>query len=382
MKMRRRTNPTVATIVVLMATAIAGTPRLSAGEPAAVEQLRINQLQFIGTHNSYHVRDPAKPNKNFPDWSYSHAPLDVQLERGVRSFELDLQYRNGEFQVFHVAKLDEGSTCRTLKEGLETIRRWADAHSRHLPISILFELKQEGPMLDPTVKTPDAAALDQLDRVLLSVFPRDRTITPDDVRGSAATLRDAVQKSGWPTLESARGKVFYILHDERKERDLYTHDHPSLKGRVMFVRSDESRDDAATLVMDDPRGREHSAPGEGRLFHPHAGRLGPADEGAATGRSAHGRPRQRSPDREHRLPARRSTGSDGIRRRVQANRRPRRSGSCRSGPGQSGEWAGDAARAGARPVNESPNVPRPSLRSDRPKSSPTTIILLPTFDRF
>jgi hypothetical protein len=229
---------------------------LSAGEPAGVEQVRINQLQFIGTHNSYHVRDPARPNKNFPDWSYSHAPLDVQLERGVRSFELDLQYRKGEFFVFHVALLDEGSTCRTLKEGLETVRKWSDAHPRHLPISFLFELKQEGPALDRTIKVPDAAALDQLDGILRSVFPPDRTITPDDVRGSAPTLREAVQKSGWPTLEAARGKVFHILHDEKKERALYTHDHPSLRGRVMFVRSDESREDAATLVMDNPRDPE------------------------------------------------------------------------------------------------------------------------------
>lgn len=66
-------------------------------------------------------------------------------------------------------------------------------------------------------------------------------------------MREAVQKSGWPTLEAARGKVFYILHDEKRERDLYTRDHPSLRGRVMFVRSDESREDAATLVMDNPR---------------------------------------------------------------------------------------------------------------------------------
>ncbi len=121
----RRANRTVAALVLLLFGALVGRAELSAAEPAAVEQLRINQLQFIGTHNSYHVRDPAKPNKSFPDWSYSHAPLDLQLERGVRSFELDLQYRNGEFQVFHVAKLDEGSTCRTLKEGLETVRRWS-----------------------------------------------------------------------------------------------------------------------------------------------------------------------------------------------------------------------------------------------------------------
>jgi calcium-dependent phosphoinositide phospholipase C len=246
----RWVNRVAVTTVLVVAS---GDPSAQADQAADVEHARINQLQFIGTHNSYHVRDPAKPNRNFPDWSYSHAPLDVQLEHGVRSFELDLQYRNGEFFVFHVAKLDEGSNCRSLKEGLETARRRADAHPRHLPISFLFELKQEGPALDRTIKIPDAAALDQLDGVLRSVFPPERTITPDDVRGSAATLRDAVQKSGWPTLEAARGKVFYILHDEKKERELYTRDHPSLRGRVMFVRSDESRDDAATFVMDDPR---------------------------------------------------------------------------------------------------------------------------------
>jgi hypothetical protein len=111
----RAVNRVALVVVVVWAAHVLSLP---AGEPSDVEQVRINQLQFIGTHNSYHVRDPAKPNKNFPDWNYSHAPLDVELERGVRSFELDLQYRKGEFQVFHVATLDEGSTCRTLKEGL------------------------------------------------------------------------------------------------------------------------------------------------------------------------------------------------------------------------------------------------------------------------
>jgi hypothetical protein len=61
----------LATVVLLAASVLS-----LAREPADVEQVRLNQLQFVGTHNSYHVRDPAKPNKNFPDWNYSHAPLD------------------------------------------------------------------------------------------------------------------------------------------------------------------------------------------------------------------------------------------------------------------------------------------------------------------
>ncbi|HEV3137308.1 MAG TPA: Ca2+-dependent phosphoinositide-specific phospholipase C, partial [Pirellulales bacterium] len=87
---------------------------LAADGLESVEDLRINQLQFIGTHNSYHVRAPSKSGREVREWNYSHAPLDVQLDRGVRSFELDLHDRDGVFEVFHVPILDEGTTCRKL----------------------------------------------------------------------------------------------------------------------------------------------------------------------------------------------------------------------------------------------------------------------------
>jgi hypothetical protein len=54
-------------------------------------------------------------------------------------------------------------------------------------------------------------------------------------------------------LDDCRGKVLFILHDNEAKRDLYTDGHPSLRGRVMFVRSDETRDDGAALVLDNPR---------------------------------------------------------------------------------------------------------------------------------
>ena len=215
--------------------------------------MRINQLQFIGTHNSYHVR--LKPSR-FASLNYSHAPLDVQLDRGVRSVELDLHDRAGTFEVCHIVKIDEGSTCRRLSDGLETVRKWSDAHPGHLPISFLFELKKDGVSFDPRIRPFDASSLDRLDDLLQSVFPASRCLRPDDVRRGAATLREAVEKHGWPTLAVSRGKVFFILHDNGPLRDAYVKGHPSLRGRVMFVRSDESRDDAATLVLDDPRDPE------------------------------------------------------------------------------------------------------------------------------
>jgi len=240
----------IATAIVC---AIACDPCARAASPNDIEELRINQLQFIGTHNSYHVR--AKPSR-FVSLNYSHAPLDVQLDRGVRSVELDLHDRAGTFEVCHIVKIDEGTTCRRLSDGLETVRKWSDSHPGHLPISFLFELKKDGVGFDPRIRKFDAASIDRLDDLLRSVFPASRCITPDDVRKNAATLREAVEKNGWPTLAASRGKVFFMLHDDTALRDAYVKGHPSLRGRVMFVRSDETRDDAATLVLDDPRDPE------------------------------------------------------------------------------------------------------------------------------
>ncbi len=246
--MRRCLGTLCRWLVVGMLVALA-----AGGAPRADEPLRMNQLQVVGTHNSYHTREKPIASGPAKVWSYSHPPLDVQLDRGVRSFELDLHWRNGEFQVFHVPLLDEGTTCRTLAEALATVRRWSDAHPNHVPISFLFELKREGPGIDKRIKKVDAAGFEQLDGLLRGSFAEGKIITPDVVRGEAVSLREAVTTRGWLTVDEARGKVLFILHDAGDQRALYSKDHPSQRGRVMFVRSDPSREDCATLVMDNPR---------------------------------------------------------------------------------------------------------------------------------
>ncbi len=71
---------------------------LAAGPVFADDQLKLNQIQVIGSHNSYHAGLPAGIVKLLsstdPDsldgLDYSHAPLDVQLSRGIRQLELDI----------------------------------------------------------------------------------------------------------------------------------------------------------------------------------------------------------------------------------------------------------------------------------------------------
>ncbi|MBK6534836.1 MAG: hypothetical protein IPF99_36450 [Deltaproteobacteria bacterium] len=120
-----------------------GTPSPRTGSPARGpmdDALRMNHLQAKGTHNSYHLR-PAIVG---PDWDYSQAPLDEQLQsQGVRALELDIRWdaRCGRFRVFHLPILDPRSTCDLFTDCLGVVRRWSDAHPSHHPLFLQIEPK-------------------------------------------------------------------------------------------------------------------------------------------------------------------------------------------------------------------------------------------------
>lgn len=203
--------------------------------------LRMNQLQAEATHNSYHVR----PRTFGPDWNYSNAPLDVQLEsQGVRGLELDTHYepRCGRLQVFHLGVIDPLSTCATLVECLGIVRTWSDAHPWHHVLFMHIEPKD-----GVTAETADEM-IDAFEREVLSVFPRELIVTPDEVRGSATTLREAVTTTGWPTLAATRGRVLFYIDRTDAYRDAYTHQGRDLNGRIAFIDSSPSDPYAAVMV--------------------------------------------------------------------------------------------------------------------------------------
>src|SRR5437764_14998420 len=76
-------------------------------------------------------------------------------------------------------------------------------------------------------------------------------ITPDDVRGSHATLEEAIHDGGWPTLGASRGKVLFTLDNEDAIRDAYIAGHPALKGRILFTSSPRGTAEAAFLKLND-----------------------------------------------------------------------------------------------------------------------------------
>ncbi len=256
--------------------------------------LDLNQIQSLGTHNSYHVMPrPALFQLLvglIPEtiaWEYNHLPLDEQFEdQGVRQIELDVyadptgglyalrpalafvqdpilspdpeMFEPG-MKVLHVQDVDFESTCLTLVDCLLAVKGWSDEHPRHLPITILIEVKED-PIQDPfnlgfAVPIPfGAAEFDDLDAEIRSVFPPARLLTPDDVRISGDTLEASVLAGGWPILGEARGLIMFAMDNGGSFRTDYLAGHPNLEGRVMFTNGVPGAGDAAFVKRNDPIG--------------------------------------------------------------------------------------------------------------------------------
>jgi hypothetical protein len=208
-------------------------------------ELRINQLQAIGTQNSYHLRPSGQAV--IPQWDYAHPPIAQQLDEGVRQIELDIHYgADGSFRVFHMPTADDRTTCAFLRDCLAELRLWSAGHPRHQPIFVLIDPEDDG----------DAVKLDgrydELDAEIRAVMTRAELITPDRVRGTQPTLKDAVLAGAWPTLSEARGRVLFVLADEGRHRDAYSLGGTSLDGRAMFVYGDGDGPLSAIRNVPDP----------------------------------------------------------------------------------------------------------------------------------
>jgi hypothetical protein len=254
----QRTRPRLL-VLVLVALAAACDRGGGGGKPEAYpldSSLRVDEVQLLTTHNSYHQRGPVQlPGVLGDQVDYEHPPLDEQLEdEGIRGFELDVATTGNDFPVVHTPVVDAESNCSPFIECLRVIKAWSDSHPGHAPIFVLVEAKdgllERG--LDPRLREFDAAALAGLDEEIRSVFKPNQLLVPDDVRGRSRTLRTAVRDRGWPTMSKARGKVVFVLNSGGAKRDIYLDGRPSLQGAPMFVTADPDAPSAAVIKVDDP----------------------------------------------------------------------------------------------------------------------------------
>jgi hypothetical protein len=257
-------------------------------------RLTMNEIQMIGSHNSYHIAPEPRLMKIIElagaevaqSIDYTHPPLAEQLEYGLRQIELDVcaDPEGGRFssplgfrmlqdedelpeyvpnragaldrpglKIIHEPSFDYATRNETFKSALQEIKEWSMMNREHAPILILVELKERsvvagGPRLIPF----DKPQLANVDAEILEVFSREQIITPDQIRGERNSLREAVMEQGWSLLADARGKVWFALDNEGGVRDRYLEGHPSLRDRIMFVSVGMDHPAAAFRKLNDP----------------------------------------------------------------------------------------------------------------------------------
>lgn len=260
-----------------------------------VSDKRLNELQLLGTHNSYHVApdsvamgliraaapseaetlDVTQPTltEQLDRYGVRHVELDVYLDpKGtlyrkpaalrmaqqqqveVPSFDPDGRMDGAGIKVLHSPDVDYRTTVYTFVDALTELRKWSDANPQHVTLFVLVELKSDSfsPLTRPI--TWDEAGFGELEREILSVWPRERILAPDDIRGTQATLREAVQGKGWPTVESQRGKIAFLLDNEGGVRDAYLVKSEILAGRLLFTSVGRDHPAAAWMKRNDPVG--------------------------------------------------------------------------------------------------------------------------------
>ncbi len=257
--------------------------------------LRLHQIQVIGTHNSYHLAPAPEimsliglTGKSVAEAiDYSHPNLETQYAKyGIRQIELDiyadpdgglysqpvgkrlaqqtepdprmafdfdtLMKRPGT-KIIHAPGFDFATHVPTLKMALEQTVAWSKSNPGHLPILILLEIKESatGPAGVKPLKY-DRSMLDALDEEIRGCVEARMLISPDSVRGEYKTLREAIETQGWPTLENLCGKIFFALDNTDSLKDRYLEDHNVLQDRVMFVSVGAEHPAAAWMKINDP----------------------------------------------------------------------------------------------------------------------------------
>ena len=255
-----------------------------------LDTLKINQIQCIGSHNSYkRAIDPALfamlkrlDSTRFKAIEYSHGPLTEQLNLGLQNLEIDVYadtkggryahplglilanrqapydadsvMKEPGFKVLHIQDIDFRSNCPTFKQCLAELKRWSESHPDHYPVFITMNAK------DDTIRRPGFAipepfttpVLDDLDKVILEALDRNHLIIPDDVRGKSKTLEAAVLAGNWPTMRASRGKFLFVLDETGPKRATYLAGHPSLESRTLFTNSEANTPAAAFMILNDP----------------------------------------------------------------------------------------------------------------------------------
>jgi hypothetical protein len=223
------------------------------------DQIKLNEIKMLATHNSY--KKTAVPlgrlfvslgtgsSEEGRALKYGYQSISDQLHLGVRSMEFDLRLRKTEFQLTHVPLVDNSSVAPNFSLALEEISLFSDNNPNHVPIIILMEIKDDWMILDHALQKMDKEDLIDLDNLLKDKLG-NKLYQPKDLIENDKTLKETIQTTGWPSINSLLGKVIFVLHPGSFTNSYYEIDE-SLMTQAMFIGSyyqDTNKDYASFFV--------------------------------------------------------------------------------------------------------------------------------------
>jgi len=214
-------------------------------DPAANGGARLNELRFLATHNSYKAYNPFA--EMLMDrviaplgfsasgvWSYGFETLSQQLDKGIRSFELDVMREKDGFRCAHIPVVDYAATCPDFALAMRELALWSEHHPGHLPITVLVEAKTtalSGGMLSHAFNIDDVLALE----AQLADTLGERLYTPAEMLGDYGDFAQLRAANGYPELSALLGKIIVIHHYAGGLTEAYAAQDPTLRAQKMFL---------------------------------------------------------------------------------------------------------------------------------------------------
>jgi hypothetical protein len=220
--------------------------------------IHLNDIQMIASHNSYKKKGPAIGRffvglgDSFEEakaLKYGYKNITEQLELGIRSFELDIRYRNEKFELTHVPLVDPSSQAIDFEMLLEEIYLFSSHQDHHIPIIFLLEIKNDWMVLDPLLEDMDQDTFIAFDNLIKTQL-KDHLFTPSDMILEGESLKDVITNQGWPSLTELLNKVIFIMHPDSYNQMYYDNDQ-TLQTQSMFIGSyySENPEDYASFFV-------------------------------------------------------------------------------------------------------------------------------------
>lgn len=227
--------------------------------------IKINELNFIATHNSYQSASTDETKKLYGKLSeltfglvaanssdFKSETLTDQLNLGIRSLEIDIETfdRDGEisFTCMHSPYIEMATSCYDFELAMKEISMWSDNNPNHLPITIIIEPKSAFiPLKDMKFFNLDyAKALDATLRKALG----EKLFTPADMLRDYASFGEMRKADDWCEVKDMLGKVVILLH-EGDVTEKYIGIDPSIKTQAMFpmLRYDDIERDCTSFIL-------------------------------------------------------------------------------------------------------------------------------------